>query len=599
MRREALVVGINRYPFLKDNPTSKAKHLQQPAIDAEAIAQQLDLVTGDLGWSVRRLPEVHQEGKLILSETELVEQADLEKAIRELLHPNTASPPDVALLFFAGHGFPGEQNGQSGFLVTSDAAPRKNQWGISLSWLREQLRSSPVPKQIVWLDCCHSGYLMNFTPEELQQWELRGDRFLVAACRDDRSAYASSKHGGVLTEVLLQGLDSSRQPEGEWISSYSLKRFIEKRLENNPLLKTQIPLVKHFGEEIKFWQGKKPSPVRNWQCYKTISKYYEPNREITWYERLATEMVNNLGKITVKYGLKVAFTPDDDNLLNAGLEAIELYKLELNEGEKLIKSKEVRKFSYRTPSQQGYFTAVAISSQGLLAANKLDSEIIIWDLNTGKRLHVFSKDFNMLLLLIDLEGHDAVAFSPEGKILAGSDSNSIKLWHPETGKLLHRLDGHGDKVASIAFSPDGKIIASGSFDKTIKFWDPNQGKLLYTIEGHKSAVYTIAFNPDGKRLVSGSRDKTVKIWNPETGELLENLTGHEEAVHSVAFSYDGEIVASGSSDKTVKLWDRDTGKLLETLSEHSKAVVSVAFHPKKQILASGSLDQSIKIWQPR
>ncbi len=377
MRRQALVVGINRYPFLKDDPTSAAQHLEQPASDAEAIAQQLDKATGDLGWSVQRLPEDQQDGKLTVSKKNLlVNKAALEKAIRELLFPKTGSPPDVALLFFAGHGFPAAQNEKSGFLATSDAN-RRNKWGISLSWLREQLLNSPVPKQIVWLDCCHSGYLMNFTPEELEQWKLGGDRFLVAACRDDRSAYASSKHGGILTEVLLQGLDPERQPEGEWVSSYSLKRFIEKRLENNPLLKTQIPLVKHFGEEIKFWQGKKSSPVRNWQCYKTISEYYYPDREISWYERLATEMVNNLGKITVKYGLKVAFTPDGEGLLNAGFEGVDLHKFEVSEPDELIKcNKEVKKFSYRTPSQQGYFTAVAISSQGLLAANKLDSEII-------------------------------------------------------------------------------------------------------------------------------------------------------------------------------------------------------------------------------
>ena len=119
---------------------------------------------------------------------------------------------------------------------------------------------------------------------------------------------------------------------------------------------------------------------------------------------------------------------------------------------------------------------------------------------------------------------------------------------------------HDKAVSSVAYSPDGKTLASGSSDNTIKLWDVKTGKEQATLEGHTDAVFSVAYSPDGKTLASGSVDKTIKLWDVATGKEQATLKGHTEAVISVAYSPDGKTLASGSRDKTIKLWDVKTGK---------------------------------------
>jgi WD40 repeat protein/class 3 adenylate cyclase/tRNA A-37 threonylcarbamoyl transferase component Bud32 len=192
----------------------------------------------------------------------------------------------------------------------------------------------------------------------------------------------------------------------------------------------------------------------------------------------------------------------------------------------------------------------------------------------------------------------SLAWSPDGKILAsGSGDKTVKLWETATGKLLTSLHGHTDAVWSVAWSPDGKTLASGSGDQTVKLWEAATGKLLTSLQGHTGQVIRVAWSPDGKTLASGSTDQTVKLWEAATGRLLTSLQGHTNSVFSVAWSPDGKTLASGSRDQTVNLWEAATGKLLTSLQGHTGEVYSVAWSPDGKTLTSASGDQTVKLWE--
>lgn len=316
-RRQALVVGINRYPFLKNSVTSEASHLRTPAVYAEAIAHLLETF-GD--FAVHRLPA--KQGVKEVDPKKSLRTADLQAAIRQLFCPQGNSIPDTALLFFAGHGLRRNQDGETeGFLATSEASPRKNLWGISLKWLRQVLQESRVRQQIIWLDCCHSGELLNFTEAELGEYEKGRDRCLIVASRDFQVAYGDGEHG-MLTNALLQSLDPANRPDG-WVTNFTLVDRVRELLKAAP----QHPVCTNTGGQI-ILTGKN-GVLANICPYKGLA-YFDWNEEDPKYFYGRTRLTNLLlEKVRSGNFLAVlgASGSGKSSVVRAGL----LYQLQLGE----------------------------------------------------------------------------------------------------------------------------------------------------------------------------------------------------------------------------------------------------------------------------
>ncbi|MDE3258695.1 MAG: Ig-like domain-containing protein [Gemmatimonadota bacterium] len=200
-----------------------------------------------------------------------------------------------------------------------------------------------------------------------------------------------------------------------------------------------------------------------------------------------------------------------------------------------------------------------------------------------------------------LEGHtraaNSVAFSPDGATLAsGSDDGTLKLWNVATQTGVATLEGHTGGVNSVAFSPDGATLASGSDDGTLKLWNVATQTGVATLEGHTGGVNSVAFSPDGATLASGSDDGTLKLWDVATIQEKHTLTGHTASVSSVAFSSDGNTLASASRDGTVRMWDVVSRTEIVTLEGDTRGMTSVAFSPDGMMLAAGSRGSTIMLW---
>lgn len=196
----------------------------------------------------------------------------------------------------------------------------------------------------------------------------------------------------------------------------------------------------------------------------------------------------------------------------------------------------------------------------------------------------------------------SLAFSPDGRLLATAAADrTVRLWDVSTRRRVAVLTGHRKAVASVAFSPDGRYVAAGGADGTVRLWNISTHRRGPVLSGNQGAVTAVAFSPDGKLLAVGGSDVTIALWAPDTDKRLARLTGHGKGVENggvlaLAFGPDGRTLASGGDDRTVRLWDTREREALAVLEGHTNSVTTVAFAPSGASVVSGGTDGKVKLW---
>jgi eukaryotic-like serine/threonine-protein kinase len=247
----------------------------------------------------------------------------------------------------------------------------------------------------------------------------------------------------------------------------------------------------------------------------------------------------------------------------------------------------------------------------LLASGGDDGDVLIWDSRSGALLRTLPKGTDTIY---------ALSYSPDGRLLASGHGfppleevdhmrgrGIVRIWDAATGQVRRTLRGHTQNVMGVAFSPDGRVLASVSGSSLtvpqtaskpgeLLLWNIETGKLIRKVTGHAGPLTGVSYHPNGNLIATSSWDRTIRLWDAPTGDLRSSLMGHHDWVLHVAFSPDGGRIASGGADGAIKIWDAGTSQELWTLRGHTKNVTCVTFSLDGRRLASSSSDQTIKIW---
>jgi WD40 repeat protein/class 3 adenylate cyclase/tRNA A-37 threonylcarbamoyl transferase component Bud32 len=344
------------------------------------------------------------------------------------------------------------------------------------------------------------------------------------------------------------------------------------------------------GKEIALFEGRSPLSVTMNPQGQCLALGCWDNEAHVWDVENRKQIVVLKGRFPT-YGIYAAAFSPDGAVVVTGAQDGTAKAWELVTGREL----------QRIKGHFGGVSAIAVSPRGKeVMTGSSDRTARLWDLASIQEALV-------------IRGHgetvSCAAFSPDGLYaVTGSFDKTAKVWSLENDKECSRLIGHTSNVWSVAFSPDGKSLATGSgetvwgassemgVDNTVRVWDVSTGEERQVLRGHTSNVWSVAFSPDGLQLATGSADRTIRVWDTETGHVIRQFDAHEGFVLDLAFSPDGLSLVSGGRDFVAILWDVQKGLERYRLKRHAGPVAAVAFHPSGRWLATGSWDRTARIW---